>query len=460
MKNNFKIISFLVFISPFFITSCKKTDDTFKISKPNVVVGSTVSDAAPLCGSIKGTMLTGKTYIIGCDVTVNKGDTLLLQPGVTIKVNPNVAIIVKGTFISLGTQAQPNWISTFTTKTDVASAAPATDSAYVGRWFGINCDTSCTLFVMKWTHVEFAGATWSSIPVSGLATNTPSWAVFFQNINGYCNIEDSWFYGGTDVAIQVSFGKINIMRNTFEKNGQFGGESINAKSGTVGDIAYNLFMGAATNGAKISNSGASPVQCNINFYNNTLVNCGYRQATYAAHGAGINYEKQAKGKIYNNLIINDRLGLRIVNTCDTLNTFYGYNYCYVQDQSNANNIYPVGDVTKPQLTDVPDINVLIPNWNTTYHLGSAYTAPSSILGANNPLFTNFTLPQTSYQNIAYATGFNFHLTASSPAIGRGTTSVFTPLGLVPVDPSYGATEITQPGADVGCYQYNGTGNHH
>jgi hypothetical protein len=458
--NNKLLITGCILSLGMLVISCNKTDDTFKVSSAAAVVGSAVSDAAPLCGSIKGTMLTGKTYIIGCNVTVNKGDTLLIQPGVNIKVSANVAIVVKGTFISLGTQEQPNWISTFTAKNDNPGVSPSTDSAYLGKWYGINCDTSCSLFVMKWTHVEFAGATWASVPVSGLATNTPSWSVFFQNLNGQCIIEDSWFYGSTDVAVQVSFGKISIMRNTFEKNGQFSGESINAKSGTVGDIAYNLFIGAATNAAKISNAGASPIQCNINLYNNTMVNCGFRQATYAAHGASINYEKQAKGNIYNNLLINCRLGLRIVNTCDTAHTFYGYNYCYADSQAVANNIYPVGDVTKPQYTDIPDINVLIPTLKTTYHPGAAYTAPASILGANNPLFLNFTLPQLHYQQIAYANGFDFHLTASSPAAGKGNTSAVTPFALVAVNATYGATEITPPGSDAGCYQLNSVGNHH
>ena len=178
--------------------------------------------------------------------------------------------------------------------------------------------------------------------------------------------------------MQVSFGKVSIMRNTFEKNGQFGGESINPKSRSVGDIAYNLFIGAATNAGKISNACASPIQTHINFYNNTLVNCRYRQATYTAHGAVINYEKQAKGKIYNNLMVNCRLGIRIVNTVDTTNTFYGYNYCYADSQAVANNIYPVGDVTKPKYTDIPDSTVLIPTLNTTYHPGAAYTAPATI----------------------------------------------------------------------------------
>ncbi len=458
MKHTF--IGSLCLCLSFLISSCLKKDDTFQISKANLGAGQAVSDAAPLCGSIKGTMLSGKTYTIGCNVVVNKGDTLLLQPGVTVRVMPNVAIIVKGTFISLGTQAQPNWISTFTTRTDNPSVSPSQDSAYSGRWFGINCDSSCNLFVMKWTHVEFAGATWSSVPLTGLATNTPSWALFFQNLNGNCIVEDSWFYGTTDVAIQVTYGKISLLRNTFEKNGYVGGESINAKSGTVGDIAYNLFMGVATNGAKISNAGASPVQCNINFYNNTLVNCGYRQATYAAHGGSVNYEKQARGKIYNNLLVNCRVGLRIVNTADTANTAYDYNYNYVDSLTTANMIYPVGDVTKPRTTDVPAINILIPTLTTTYKLGAAYAAPALIAGANNPGFVNFALPQTGYQKIAYAAGFDFHLKASANAVGKGTANSFTPFALVPVNDTYGASEVTPPGVDVGCYQLNGSGNRH
>ena len=34
------------------------------VSQPQIQVGQPVSDASPLSGSIKGTMLTGKTYTI------------------------------------------------------------------------------------------------------------------------------------------------------------------------------------------------------------------------------------------------------------------------------------------------------------------------------------------------------------------------------------------------------------
>ena len=103
---------------------------------------------------------------------------------------------------------------------------------------------------------------------------------------------------------------------------------------------------------------------------------------------------------------------------------------------------------------------MIPTLNTTYHPGAVYTAPATILGANNPGFISFPLPQSQYQKIAYAQGFDFHLAASSHAAGKETTSTLTALGLVPVGKNYGASQITQPGADAGCYQLNAIGNHH
>ena len=106
-----------------------------------------------------------------------------------------------------------------------------------------------------------------------------SFEIFFQNPNGVFDMEDSWIYGSTDDAVRVTDGKINVMRNTFEKTGSNTGESLNVKSGTVGDIGYNLFIGSATNGTKISNAGATAIQCNVHCYNNTYVDCGYRSDT-------------------------------------------------------------------------------------------------------------------------------------------------------------------------------------
>jgi len=439
-----------------FFAACKKSSDKVNVSTPPLQVGQSVTSSYS-GGAVNGTMLTGQTYTITSDIIVPVGDTLLVQPGVTIKIGAVVNIIVHGTFLSLGTKSSPVWISTMTTHQDQPfsslAAAESTDPALQGLWYGISCDTTCPLFVMKWTHLEFCGATFVTAPVSGLTAANPAWPVFFQNPNGVFVLEDSWLYGSTDDMVHVTDGKVSIMRNTLEKGGSTGGDCVNLKSGTVGDVAYNLFVGDATNGSKISNAGATAIQCNVHNYNNTYIDCGFRQSDYAGHGGSIDLEKAAKALIYNNLIVNCRVGLRIVNTADTTDSQYGNSYFYGDSLSVANDFYSVGDVTHPEATDIPTPSTYLPSG---YALGAAYNG-QSVVSAGNPMFKNFTLPNYNYQNVDYSAGFDFHLTSGSPAIGKGYTS-FAPLGVVPVDPNFGATAITAPGADEGAYQSNGTGN--
>jgi hypothetical protein len=447
------------------LASCSKSNNnsstttTTTTTTTNTDTVALISNASPLSGNVSGIMGAGRTYTLGGDITVPVGDTLTLQSGVTIKVPGKYDIIVKGRFISLGTQTAPNWITPGTAHQDQPfssiTAALTSDPAFSGEWMGINCDTSCDLFIMKWTHVEFGGATFGQAPVAGTAAGTASWLILFQNGNGTFDLEDSWIYGSTDDAVRVTLGNINCMRNTFEKCGSNTGESFNVKSGTVGDIAYNVFIGSATNGAKISNAGATPVECNIHCYNNTIIDCGYRQSSTSGHGGSINLEKDGEAFIYNNLIANCKIGLRIVNTADTNNAKYGNTFFYGDDATVTGEFYSVGDVTHPQTTDLPLPSSYLPSG---YVLGAAYDG-SAVVGKNNPNFKSFTLPNTNYQNVNNAAGFDFHLNSGSPAISAGTTA-FVPLAKVKVDPTYGATEITLPGADIGAYQSNGTGNKH
>ena len=75
------------------LSGCSKWKEDRKLAEPVVKAAQPISDAAPLCGAIKGTMLSGKTYTIGCDVVINKGDTLMIQAGVHINVKNKAGIL-------------------------------------------------------------------------------------------------------------------------------------------------------------------------------------------------------------------------------------------------------------------------------------------------------------------------------------------------------------------------------
>lgn len=453
------------------LNSCKKwSNEKLNLAIPVVPVAQPISDAAPLCGSIKGTMLTGKTYTIGCDVTINAGDTLTIQPGVHINVKNKSGIFVKGSLISLGTKAQQIYItvdSLSALKNDAPNRDPATDPAFAGGWAGLYCASSCPMLILKWTHVEFGGAGLSI--AQGAIVNQSSgtaFSILFQNKDGIFVMEDSWLYGGVDDPIRISNGKICMMRNTYEKGGLHGGDCLNCKGATVGDMAYNLFVGIATNGQKASNKG-QPVgasQTNIRMWNNTFVSCGWRQIQ-TGRGANINFEEGAKGMAYNNLMVNCKFGLRIVNNpaADTANIRYGNNYEYADSLKGANQIYPTnaglsGGWTIPQSTDIPDYHTFL---SANYQAGDIYDG-TPVVQKNNPMFYNFPLPVPNnipLYGIQAAGTYDFRLQPGSPAIGKGYTGV-TPLAVVPVDPKYGVTEITLPGNDIGAFQLNGTGNQH
>lgn len=483
MKKTIISLSIVAVASAFTLGSCKKKNTTSNeqtdVSVAPVVVGQTVSDASPLSGSVKGTMLSGKTYNIGDDIVVNYGDTLILQDGITVCVATGKTIVVKGVLISLGTQSKPNAFtacSVAKVNTIAQAQSPTTDPAWgvagAGVWGGIQCDTSCKLLVLKWTHVDFTGAAPAvTQPYVGGAAGSKSKGITFQNINGDFIMEDSWMYGCIDDAIRLSGGRYSIMRNTFEKCGYVGGDCLNAKSGSIGDMAYNLFVGTATNGTKASNKGGIGSETNIYMYNNTYVNGGYRQVQTARSG-DVDFEEGAMGKAYNNLIVNCKYGFRVMGptpnaaaipAADVANLAYGNNYAYGDSASVCNQFYPVGYITNPSAYVVPtpaSTNYVL---NAGANGSAAYNA-SALAGANNPLFVGFTLPEAGISHLSdinYVGNFNFRLQAASPALAKGKTD-FTPLNATATtvtNPKFKAI-VTAPGTDIGCYQANGSGNQH
>lgn len=453
------------FCSLLLLNACHKAE-TLNISKAVIQISQPITTDT-LKGAVKGTLLAGKTYYFKTDITINDGDTLQMQAGVklfaigdgkTSETSPE--IINHGTMISLGTKDAPNYI-TVQNYADLHTQASGGDysNIFKGYWGGIVCSPSAATptnasptggdLILKWTHLEMAGGpSGSNNDPAIYAAGDPRYIIYFGNIKRNFILEDSWIFGGKDDAIRVVGGKISVMRNTFELSGQSGGEFFNMKSGTVGDIAFNMLIGAATNALKASDAGSSGTQTNVSMYNNTMVNCGFRQ-TKSGRGGSINFEKAARGNIYNNLIVNCRFGMRFVNDADVINIKYN-NQSYYGSSAGIVGQFLVSDgVATFQSADIH----------------------SATVKENAPLFINYDVNQYDYAanpgpvTVAKQTAVtvlvgnsNFRLQTGSPAIGKGKTD-FAPFGFVTTTGIYGAN-INLPGKDLGAYQVDGTGNQH
>ena len=468
MKNYNRILLAGSTLMLFAIASCKNSPTSVNVSAPQRQVGQSITSDT-LSGAVKGTLLTGKTYYFTNDVVVNAGDTLLLQNNVhlialppadpTNAATPSPQISVYGTFISLGSKDAPNWISV----PDNRKSYAAMDT---GLWGGIQCGPTAGDCIVKWTHIEYCGGP-AGAASAFVTQGDHRFAIWYQNVQGHLILEDSWIHGSVDDPVRVSGGHISIYRNTFEHCGSDGGDGPNIKSGTVGDIAYNVFIGSATNGAKLSNKGGAPVQTDVNIYNNTFVNCGYRM-TESGRAGSTNIEEGARGVEYNNLIVNCRTGFRLVGNpiADTAHTYYDYQYYYAQNDSIHSQFYPIDGIQVPKPHDVaPAVGQGDPKFVN-------YNVNLIDFNSFNPYWPQADNAQPQYMDLVDADAshqWNFRLQSGSPCIGKGTTTV-------PADAAAGGVQIPMPnnvtvggdfgadqqglGGDLGAYESNGSGNQH
>lgn len=482
------------------LISCKKSSDQTTISEPLKIIGQEITDTIlpqkDASGNpipIKGTMLAGKTYHIYSDATINDGDTLYIQPGVKVYVHgdglspeTSPCFYVNGTLVSDGSKDAPNWITAFESASTPHSNASytndaANDPAFKGYWGGFQCGPNANLLLLRFTHIEYTGGPWGDNAADyGAAPGDPRFTIYMNNTGSYGKliVEDSWFYGCVDDGIRPQNSYISIMRNTFQKMGKTGGESTNIKSNTYGDMAYNLTYGIATNGLKTA--GDVGTTCLVNIYNNTLVNCGYRQLKPTRNGS-INTETNAGGFVYNNIIVNCKQGLRITfqsqkgKPSDTLNTLYGNNLtCIGRGTPMATNDYMLfiepNQYTLKMATDFNGyVNGTIQADGTNN--GTNTTADSL---KYDPAFVNYNVASNSagsnYLNYAIPAGADFHLKANSPAIGAGVTTASKasaplltqygwPMKVLPQGGTFGAN-MTPPNKDLGAFPTDGTGNTH
>jgi len=447
MKKTIMKLSVFALIAATAFTSCKRDDGT-KVTIDDGEQGDIVTitdNMTELKGQMKGTLKQGKTYTLKGDLIIPENEEIIIEPGVTLIAEKDEngighEITVFGSIIAKGTQANPILMS-------IPEADRTMANIYTGMWGGIQCDPKAKLVYLKWVRLEYLGG--QGGPGTPRAGST-RYGLWTRNPETEVVMEDCWVYGCKDDVYRPNGAKINLVRNTFEFCGQNGGDGLNCKSGTIGNIAFNLFIGGATNAFKPSNEGASPVQSNIFVYNNTILNCSWRRAGMS-RGANINYEVGARGGAYNNIIVNCKRGMRVLEDGDLQNIKFDYNLYYATHQVMVDEFIPSDAATSTQ----------------------SVLGDNMIYGAvkeNNPLFVSYNIDQ--FTMAQYEAGENqpadmnrvgtnnFRLQANSPAKGAGTTS-FTPLN-VTWQYAVGdrAPSIMQPNIDLGCYPTSGTGNNH
>ena len=222
----------------------------------------------PLCGTVsQDTTLTPEQspYTVSCDVTVNSGATLTVQPGVTLKFNQHVELNVSGTLQASGTAAQP---IVFTANTN----SPA--SGYWRRLY-IGYGGRATL---DYATVQYAGDSDGqgiaddsgtlTVTNSTIANNSGSGIYHASFSSGPLSVTNSTFRGnGTGVTTSTgNFSLVSIRNSSFSSNVEYPIRLI-ASAGLVGGtpvITGNTATSNGVNGIELTGSLGKDTTLNPN----------------------------------------------------------------------------------------------------------------------------------------------------------------------------------------------------
>ncbi len=421
------------------------------------------SGTTELSGPMHGILEAGKTYTLTGDLIVLEDREIVMEEGVRIESAAGgeagaeaFSFIIYGSFYSLGTEENPNWITAIPENRTKENW----NQGYIGGFIGL---VGADDIVIKWTHMEYFGGRMRGVS-SVYDEGETIYGFYTEDENTRLIIEDSWFRYFLDDAIRPEGAKIAILRNTFEGIGGVEGEALNAKSGTVGVFAYNMIIGLATNGPKTGSGGGLPTQTMIDVYNNTIVGGGFRRIA-PGRGGSMNVERGAGGYWYNNAVINCRYGMRVVNDADYSKTFIGHTHYYGHGTFDDNegplheNFYPENGAIND---DFPNENIHNDNLNN-----------------ENPLFVNYDadqFTQDDYRNVhensditPYYLNFvmdqDFRLQSNSPLVGAGNVDAFTPNASITDIGERGLSyPVPPPSMDIGAFPtagfQDGAGNRH
>ena len=336
----------------------------------------------------------GELYKVTGDLFVPEGESVTIPAGVTFEFQEgeNGEAWFVEVYGSLYVMGEDGARVTFTASDDLINSSK--NNGIGQLWGGIIGTITTGDLVILYSDIIHAGGTTReenamALPATGgggeLSAGDASYALYFVREaggrqDGIFVLQHSRISFTPDDGIRINGGKTLMTHNVFEVIGGTGGDVANIKAATSGDFAYNLCYNGATNCLKTADTGPGERgRAHTNFYNNTIVNHGYRRAE-PGRGAGLNYEENGFGDVYNNLNVNVRFGLRFVRgesepNVEKIN--YGYNWYYGSVQTIVDEFYP-SDQTSSWGMIGYDPRTPIPATDVTGEPGE-----------NDPMFVNF-----------------------------------------------------------------------
>ncbi|MFD2570297.1 right-handed parallel beta-helix repeat-containing protein [Spirosoma soli] len=388
-----KQLFMLAALSATVLVGCSKVDETSTTATPAPVVKEAVA------GDVSGVWTKGNTYKITGHLQIPASQSLVIEEGVNVVFSDSTVkpeLIVRGNLYVMGTSANP-------VKFTVPDAWKTTANQWGNLWGGIIAAPTCAEMLIDNAVLEYGGAVTTENSPSvkaGLykaAAGNHVPAVNYSNINGKLVITNSRLNNQNEDGFYIEGGKVIIANNKIYTQGVSGGDAINIKSGVQADVAFNLVYSPNTNALKLSNTGDRTPQAYVVAYNNTIVNAGWRRPTIK--GGSIWVEVGIRADLYNNLLANDRFGIkRDPKNPEDNRTKVSNNLYYGFSQDGVTGFQPSTEI-----------------------LAGANDIMSKTVGANDPKFVNYPL-NTESKNAVFNTAWDFRLQAGSPALGKGTTT--------------------------------------
>ncbi|MDR1224915.1 MAG: Ig-like domain-containing protein [Tannerella sp.] len=368
--------------------------------------------------------VNGQIYVPeGKSLTVEEGVEIILSADAQDNSNTKIEFIVEGSLYCNGTEEDP-----------VVFTIPAgeRDRKTSGRyWGGIIGSAACPEILLDHVRVEYTGAITTAASPSvtkGLFKAGGGDGMVAFNTNNprgkYVITRSTFRYTGED-AIYVQGGECIFTHNLFYAVGNEGGEAINVKAGCKVDAAFNVMYSPNTNAFKLSNSGVGGdrFQAQINAYNNTVINAGWRRDPGKPKGGSV-WAEGGLVNVFNNLIVNCMFAAKAPNFGAggeegvVQGSIIDYNF-YASGTAGSqvtqhleNGTVTAYDGFKPGVKDV---------------IYGANDLSGNAPGANDPRFVSFPFATRSPLDYNFDESWDFHLQPDSPALDAAKVKTgFTP----------------------------------